>query len=43
MARLTNSVYVGTMKFTLDEVKKFINSEYFATERPVPELLRKRR
>lgn len=40
VARLTNSVYVGTMKFTVDEVKKFINSEYFTTERPVPELLK---
>lgn len=41
VARLTNSVYVGTMKFTVDEVKKFINSSYFSTDNPVPELLKK--
>lgn len=41
VARLTNSVYVGTMKFTVDEVSKFVNGPSFTTDEPAPELLRK--
>ena len=35
LTRLTNAVYVGTMKFTYDEVKKFKDSR-FTTENPAP-------
>ena len=35
LTRLTNAVYVGTMKFTYDEVKKFKDSQ-FTTENPAP-------
>lgn len=40
VARLTNAVYVGTMKFTVDEVRKFINGDTFSEDNPVPELLK---
>ncbi|MBQ7899454.1 MAG: hypothetical protein IJ307_06330 [Bacteroidales bacterium] len=39
VARLTNSVYVGTVKFTVDEVKKWMDTN-FTTERPAPEKLK---
>ena len=35
LTRLTNAVYVGTMKFTYDEVKKFKDSR-FTAENPAP-------
>lgn len=39
VARLTNSVYVDTMRFTVEEVRKFITGPYFTTEKPAPKKL----